>query len=78
MSRPKLVERPPVEDTRKWLIAKPDRLTSLIVRRWGGRGAGGRGRAGAPSAEAFQFHPGSIKTVTIAGVGTFGPGRVRN
>lgn len=48
MSRSKLVERPPEEDSRKRPIAESGRLTSLIVRRRGGRGAGGRSVAGAP------------------------------
>jgi hypothetical protein len=33
MSRSRLVERPPQEGSRKWLIAELDRYTSLIVRR---------------------------------------------
>lgn len=37
MSRSRLVERPPREGSRKWLIAELDRLTSLIVRRRDGR-----------------------------------------
>src|SRR5918998_1349945 len=37
MSRSRLVERPPEEGSRKWLIAELDKLTSLIVRRRDGR-----------------------------------------
>jgi hypothetical protein len=37
MSRSRLVERPPEEGSRKWLIAELDRYTSLIVRRRDGR-----------------------------------------
>jgi len=37
MSRSRLVERPPEEGSRKWLIAELDRLTSLIVRDRDGR-----------------------------------------
>jgi hypothetical protein len=37
MSRSRLVERPPKEGSRKWLIAELDRYTSLIVRRRDGR-----------------------------------------
>jgi hypothetical protein len=37
MSRSRLVERPPREGSRKWLVAELDRLTSLIVRRRDGR-----------------------------------------
>jgi hypothetical protein len=33
MSRSRLVERPPEEGSRKWLIAELDRLTSIIVRK---------------------------------------------
>jgi hypothetical protein len=33
MSRSRLVERPRVEGSRKWLVAELDRLTSIIVRR---------------------------------------------
>jgi hypothetical protein len=37
MSRSRLVERPPEEGSRKWLVAELDRHTSLIVRRRDGR-----------------------------------------
>jgi hypothetical protein len=37
MSRSRLVERPPEEGSRKWLVAELDRLTSLIVRGRDGR-----------------------------------------
>jgi hypothetical protein len=37
MPRSRLVERPPEEGSRKWLVAELDRLTSLIVRRRDGR-----------------------------------------
>lgn len=37
MSRSRLVERPPREGSRRWLVAELDRLTSLIVRRRDGR-----------------------------------------
>ena len=37
MSRSRLVERPPEEGSRKWLIAELDRYTSLIVKRRDGR-----------------------------------------
>ena len=37
MSRSRLVERPPREGSRKWLVAEMDRYTSLIVRRRDGR-----------------------------------------
>jgi hypothetical protein len=37
MSRSRLVERPPEEGFRKWLIAELDRITSLIVRGRDGR-----------------------------------------
>jgi hypothetical protein len=37
MSRSRLVERPPEEGSRKWLVAELDRYTSLIVRRMDGR-----------------------------------------
>jgi hypothetical protein len=37
MSRSRLVERPPEEGSRKWLVAELDRYTSLIVRRRDGR-----------------------------------------
>ncbi|MET0465636.1 MAG: recombination protein NinG [Chitinophagaceae bacterium] len=33
MSRSRLVERPPEEGSRKWLVEELDRLTSLIVRK---------------------------------------------
>ena len=33
MSRSRLVERPPEEGSRKWLIAELDRVTSVIVRK---------------------------------------------
>jgi hypothetical protein len=37
MSRSRLVERPPEEGSRRWLVAELDRYTSLIVRRRDGR-----------------------------------------
>lgn len=37
MSKSRLVERPPEEGSRKWLVAELDRYTSLIVRRRDGR-----------------------------------------
>jgi hypothetical protein len=37
MSRSRLVERPPEEGSRKWLVAEMDRYTSLIVRGRDGR-----------------------------------------
>lgn len=33
MSRSKLVERPPEEGSRKWLVAELDKYTSILVRR---------------------------------------------
>jgi hypothetical protein len=37
MSMSRLVERPPEEGSRKWLVAELDRYTSLIVRRRDGK-----------------------------------------
>lgn len=37
MSRSRLVERPRIEGSRKWLIAELDKYTSIIVRRRDGR-----------------------------------------